>query len=517
MFYIANYGTPLTTAAVNALNSFVALGTTAAGFHLAKDAGGNFVATADSGGAAVITTQDEGTTLSTSVTTLNFVGAGVTASGAGATTTITIPGGSGLTVGTSTISGGTTTRVLFDNAGVLGEYAISGSGNVAMTTSPAFTTPSLGAATATSINGLTVTSSTGTFTLTNLKTLSVTNTLTFSGTDGSTLNVGTGGTLGTAAFTNASAYEVPLTFSTGLTRSVNTITVNTSQNISTLSNLTYNGLVTTSGGTGALSITVPAAGILTFLTTPTSANLAAAVTDETGSGALVFATSPTLVTPTLGAATATTINKVTITQPATGSTLTLTDGKTLAVTNTLTLSGTDSTVMTFPNATDTVMGLGAVQTVTGAKTFNDAKLLLAGATSGASTLKAPAVASTYVHTLPAMTTTLASVGSTTEASNTATVVAIAGIHHTHTITALAVGDTFGVPTVATGALDDTCQLVIRIKDNGTARALAWNAIFRASSDLALPTTTIVGKTLYLGFKYNVADTKWDLLALLNNF
>ena len=43
-----------------------------------------------------------------------------------------------------------------------------------------------------------------------------------------------------------------------------------------------------------------AAGISTFLTTPSSANLAAAVTDETGSGALVFATSPTLVTPALG-------------------------------------------------------------------------------------------------------------------------------------------------------------------------------------------------------------------------
>jgi hypothetical protein len=42
-----------------------------------------------------ITTKDEGTTLSTGVTTLDFVGAGVTASGAGATTTITIPGGAG--------------------------------------------------------------------------------------------------------------------------------------------------------------------------------------------------------------------------------------------------------------------------------------------------------------------------------------------------------------------------------------------------------------------------------------
>ncbi|CAB4123368.1 hypothetical protein UFOVP42_43 [uncultured Caudovirales phage] len=41
-------------------------------------------------------------------------------------------------------------------------------------------------------------------------------------------------------------------------------------------------------------------GVGTWLTTPTSANLAAAVTDETGAGALVFANSPTLVTPVLG-------------------------------------------------------------------------------------------------------------------------------------------------------------------------------------------------------------------------
>ena len=43
-----------------------------------------------------------------------------------------------------------------------------------------------------------------------------------------------------------------------------------------------------------------ASGVATFLTTPTSANLIATVTDETGTGSLVFATSPTLVTPVLG-------------------------------------------------------------------------------------------------------------------------------------------------------------------------------------------------------------------------
>ena len=51
------------------------------------------------------------------------------------------------------------------------------------------------------------------------------------------------------------------------------------------------------GGTGITSL---GTGVATWLGTPSSANLAAAVTDETGTGSLVFATSPTLVTPALG-------------------------------------------------------------------------------------------------------------------------------------------------------------------------------------------------------------------------
>lgn len=70
----------------------------------------------------------------------------------------------------------------------------------------------------------------------------------------------------------------------------------------------------------------------------TSALLAGVISDETGSGPLVFATSPTLTTPTLGVASATSINKLTLTQPATGSTLTLSDGVTLTVPSTLNTS-----------------------------------------------------------------------------------------------------------------------------------------------------------------------------------
>lgn len=57
----------------------------------------------------------------------------------------------------------------------------------------------------------------------------------------------------------------------------------------------------------ATGITGLGAGVATFLATPTSANLITAVTDETGSGSLVFANTPTLVTPNLGVATATSL------------------------------------------------------------------------------------------------------------------------------------------------------------------------------------------------------------------
>ncbi|MDD4111362.1 MAG: hypothetical protein PHS54_07505 [Clostridia bacterium] len=58
------------------------------------------------------------------------------------------------------------------------------------------------------------------------------------------------------------------------------------------------------------------------------------------------------------------------------------------------------------------------------------------------------------------------------------------------------------------------KLIIRIKDNGTARALTYNAIFRAMGN-ELPSTTVVSKILYMGFIYNATDTKWDLVAVAN--
>jgi hypothetical protein len=59
------------------------------------------------------------------------------------------------------------------------------------------------------------------------------------------------------------------------------------------------------GGTGITSF---GAGVATFLGTPSSANLRAALTDETGTGSAVFADTPTLITPILGVASATSLN-----------------------------------------------------------------------------------------------------------------------------------------------------------------------------------------------------------------
>lgn len=78
----------------------------------------------------------------------------------------------------------------------------------------------------------------------------------------------------------------------------------------------------------------------------------------------------TFVAPVLGAATATSINKITLTQPATGATLTLIDGKTLTINKTISFtSAGDSAVLTVPNATDTLMGLAVTETITGVKTL----------------------------------------------------------------------------------------------------------------------------------------------------
>lgn len=73
----------------------------------------------------------------------------------------------------------------------------------------------------------------------------------------------------------------------------------------------WNSLAYQTGSIAISNVTGLGTGVETFLATPSSANLRTAVTDETGTGALVFATSPTLVTPILGTPTSATLTNAT--------------------------------------------------------------------------------------------------------------------------------------------------------------------------------------------------------------
>ena len=126
-----------------------------------------------------------------------------------------------------------------------------------------------------------------------------------------------------------------------------TLTTNGAYNLLLNTNAGSNsGTITIAQGVnGNITLTPNGTGNVVLSGHPTLEGVTA--TGATGTGKLVFDTSPTLVTPVLGIASATSINKVTLTAPATGSTLTIAEGKTLTASNTLTFTGTDSSSVAF--------------------------------------------------------------------------------------------------------------------------------------------------------------------------
>jgi hypothetical protein len=104
--------------------------------------------------------------------------------------------------------------------------------------------------------------------------------------------------------------------------------------------------------TDAVTGTLPAGNGGTGITSLGTGVATALGQNVTGSGGIALATSPSFTTPTLGVATATSVNKVAITAPATSATLTIADGATLATSgaNSLTLTTTGTTNVTLPTS-----------------------------------------------------------------------------------------------------------------------------------------------------------------------
>jgi len=239
---------------------------------------------------------------------------------------------------------------------------------------------------------------------------------------------------------------------------------------------TSGGLVTQSGVLAASAVLLGGGSATAITSTTTGTGVVSALGQNvTGSGGIVLATSPSLTTPTLGVASATSINKVALTAPATGSTLTIADGKTLTVNNTITLSGTDSTVMTFPSTSQTIAGLGVAQTFTATNTFSQVN-----------------------YTVNTVTVT----------SNAGTVPITYRLNNFTNSSAATM-----TITLATASAVDGQMSIVRIYDfSAASQTISW--VNTENSNVTVPTTSNGSTTLPLtvGFMYNSATSRWRCVA-----
>lgn len=166
----------------------------------------------------------------------------------------------------------------------------TGTGSLVFATSPTLVTPVLGtpaSATLTNATGLPIDAgTTGTLPVsrggTNLTSIGSANQVLAVNSGGTALEYRTLAGTGTVTSIDVSGGTTGLTTSGGPVTASGTITLSGT-------------LAVANGGTGITSF---GTGVATWLGTPSSANLASAITDETGSGALVFGTAPTLTDPT---------------------------------------------------------------------------------------------------------------------------------------------------------------------------------------------------------------------------
>jgi hypothetical protein len=261
---------------------------------------------------------------------------------------------------------------------------------------------------------------------------------------------------------------------------------------SALTGKTYNGLTLTANADGFLitggttprtatftgaNITITGSGTNTYTFPGATCTLASLDQSETFTNKVSY--NGLVITANTGVITTGTWNATVLTGQY-GGTGVANTGKTITLGGNLVTSGAYALTFTLSNTTGvTLPTTGTLATLAGTETFTNKRITQRVTTVADSATPTPAADDSDMFT----------------------------------VTALAQAATFGAPT---GTPTSGQKLIIRILDNGTARALAWNAIYRAGTDVALPTTTVLSKTLYCGFIYNVAATKWDLVAVTNN-
>lgn len=267
----------------------------------------------------------------------------------------------------------------------------------------------------------------------------------------------------------------------------------------------YSLITDGSGGTSWSQVPVASGisglgtGIATFLTTPTSANLAAAITNETGSGLLVFATSPSLTTPSLGVATASSINGLTIS--STTGILTLANGSTLAT------SGAFSTTLTATAATSVTLPTSG--TLYGTQTASITSLQLKTSISDETGSGSLVFANSATLDSPTINTLMTVNGSSVfnkqmsspfvTLTDGPTISIDASLGNMFKVTLAGTPRTVGIPSNPA----DGQSINIHIKQGGSgSNTLTWNTIYKWPSGVAPVLSTAVGALDVVSCTYN---------------
>lgn len=170
----------------------------------------------------------------------------------------------------------------------------------------------------------------------------------------------------------------------------------------------------------------------------------------------------------LGVATATTINKLTLTQPATGATLTLADGKTFAVSNTLTFTGTDSSSVAF-GAGGTVLYSGGALSVA---SLTATGAIVSSGTAGVGYIAGAGGAVTQLTSKSTGVTLNKASGTIT--MNNAALAAANTVTFVLTNSTIAVTDTVTV-SIAGGETTDASYQILPVKvAAGSCKITVWN-------------------------------------------